>query len=333
LVDLYDENNIESIAEKLKPNLDVLLGGPPCQGFSTLGKRRDSDRRNSLIDAFITLCKTVRPKIIVIENVNGIASKKHREGLTYPDYVKYHLNSEQLDTRYDTTTHSINSIDYGLAQTRRRWFLFAVRADINSKSNLLEKVISNIIGLKVAARPVLKDVIGDLPYIESGQGGDIIECKNNGKKVKIFNHRPMKHSKQLIDRFSFVPPGGGLQDVPTHLLKGHLQKMQQGVYGNGGHVKNIYGRLEWDKPCGTVVAGIDKITCGRFVHPEANRLLTPRECARIQSFPDSFRFYGSLVNQYYLIGNAVPPAISAIIARAIEKGLKNQDRILKNNHI
>ena len=82
-------------------------------------------------------------------------------------------------------------------------------------------------------------------------------------------------------------------------------------------MKNIYGRMSWDLPSGTVVAGIDKITCGRFVHPEADRLLTPRECARIQSFPDDIRFAGSLVNQYYMIGNAVPPRFSATLAGAV----------------
>src|SRR5262249_19902508 len=103
----------------------------------------------------------------------------------------------------------------------------------------------------------------------------------------------------------------------------HLKRMKRGAYGSGGHVKNIYGRLEWDKPAGTVVAGIDKITCGRFIHPNANRLLTPRECARLQSFPDDFVFFGSAVTQYYLIGNAVPPNVSTAIMLAACAVLRN----------
>jgi DNA (cytosine-5)-methyltransferase 1 len=108
-----------------------------------------------------------------------------------------------------------------------------------------------------------------------------------------------------------------LLDVPRRLLTDHLRRLVDGAYGSGGHVKNIYGRLEWGKPSGTVVAGIDKITCGRFVHPVENRLLTPRECARLQSFPDEFAFMPSLVASYYLIGNAVPPKAAAAMGRSV----------------
>jgi DNA (cytosine-5)-methyltransferase 1 len=323
LLDLFDENNIKKIINAIPPDLDILLGGPPCQGFSTLGKRKDNDKRNSLIDTFLEICEGVKPKLIIIENVSGIRSKKHQNGFTYPEYVENNLNHQLSDTRYCVRTISLNALDYGLAQTRRRWFLFAIRMDLPDPIGLLDKVLINIENQKVEKARVLRDVIGDLPPIESGEGNEVIEYYKNRKKIVVFNHRSLNHSKQLVERFSFVPPGGGLQNVPRHLLKTHLQRMQEGIYGNGGHTKNIYGRLEWDKPCGTIVAGIDKITCGRFVHPEANRLLTPRECARIQSFPDSFRFNGGLVNQYYLIGNAVPPAISKIIANAIQKEKKN----------
>ena len=134
----------------------------------------------------------------------------------------------------------------------------------------------------------------------------------------------MNHSAKLKERFSYVPKGGGLLDVPSHLLTPHLQKMVSGHYGSGGHVKNIYGRLSWDKPCGTIVAGMDKITCGRYLHPDANRLLTPRECARIQSFPDEFKLIGGQVARYYAIGNAVPPQLAQVLGMAIVKTLKNK---------
>ena len=94
-------------------------------------------------------------------------------------------------------------------------------------------------------------------------------------------------------------------------------KMAKGEYGSGGFVKNVYGRLEWDKPCGTIVAGIMKITCGRFFHPENDRLLTVRECARLQGFEDSFKFAGSLNEQYTLVGNAVPPLFAKTLGEAV----------------
>ena len=159
-----------------------------------------------------------------------------------------------------------------------------------------------------------------MPRLEPNIGAD--ELKIEGRKV-IYNHKALRHSDELKTRFSHVPPGGGLLDVPEELLTPHLRKMKNGSYGSGGHVKNIYGRMDWGKPSGTIVAGIDKITCGRYVHPEENRLITPRECARIQSFPDWFRFKGSNVTQYYLIGNAVPPKLSKVLAKSILASLKD----------
>lgn len=159
----------------------------------------------------------------------------------------------------------------------------------------------------------LWDAIGDLPN----------HCLYKNGSTYFENHIPLNHSKNLIRRFSFIPPGGGLLDVPIRLLPKHLKRMRSQKYGSGGHVKNIYGRLQWDRPCGTIVAGIDKITCGRFVHPKYNRLLTPRECARLQSFPDDFVFKGSHVTQYYLIGNAVPPKFSEKISEVLIKILND----------
>lgn len=340
LADLYDPQEIHSVAAKLKNKCDILLGGPPCQSFSTLGKRSDNDKRSSLIEAFVQLCTAVNPKIIIMENVRGITSKKHKSGLSFPELVKQGLNRDSGHTKYEVADTLINTLEYNLAQTRTRYFVFAVRKDIEDGSGLLDKIISNIKSQKKSTVKTLKDVIGDLPYIESGEGAEEIVVKAGGRTKVIFNHRAMNHSERLIKRLSHVPPGGGLLNVPRRLLTNHLKKVLDGDYGNGGLIKNIYGRMEWDKPSGTVVAGIDKITCGRFVHPTANRLLTPRECARIQSFSDSFKFQGSLVSQYYLIGNAVPPTISAVIARALSTALASHSTtseykysVLENNHV
>ncbi|HJR06620.1 MAG TPA: DNA cytosine methyltransferase [Pyrinomonadaceae bacterium] len=338
--DLYEQTEINSVTARLRDKCDILLGGPPCQAFSTLGKRKDNDKRSSLVEAYIQLCTGIRPKIIIMENVRGITSKKHHSGVSFPDLVKEKLSSGNSSAQYEVADILINTLDYGLAQTRTRFFIFAVRKDIENSRRILDNTISNIEGQKKSTVKSLKHVIGDLPKVESGQGAEVMSVEVNGRTKIIYNHRAMNHSERLLKRFSHVPPGGGLLDVPRRLLTNHLKKVLDGDYGNGGLIKNIYGRMEWDKPSGTIVAGIDKITCGRFVHPEANRLLTPRECARIQSFPDSFKFQGSLVTQYYLIGNAVPPAISKIIAKTISAVLGNQPyalehkhSILENNHV
>jgi len=319
LRDLYIPEEVDAVSQQLKEKCDVLLGGPPCQGFSTLGKRRNKDKRSSLVEVFLDICVNVVPKIIVVENVRGITSIKHRTGKTFPEYIQEVLSEGNGSIGYDARAIQVNTLEYGLAQTRIRWFLIAARKDLNTEFHVLNKSIQEIEDQKTIVRRNLRDVIGDLPQINSGGGDNVIIDHVDGVERTIFNHRAMNHSTKLIKRFSYVPVGGGLLDVPRDLLTDHLKKMVNGAYGNGGHIKNIYGRLDWEKPCGTIVAGIDKITCGRFLHPSSNRLLTPRECARIQSFPDSFRFFGSLVNQYYMIGNAVPPEISRVIANAIAK--------------
>lgn len=324
LRDLFDGDQVKEVIKLLKGTCDVLLGGPPCQGFSTLGKRRDADKRSTLVDVFLNLISEISPKVVILENVRGIKSMKHPSGATYPEYMHDFLKYKSADA-YDTTEFIIDTLEYGLAQTRVRYVLLAVKKSINKNNKILEQIKETIYSKKTNDYKNLIDVIGDLPEIESGQGSEIIEiCNPDGKTKIIHNHKAMKHSARLVERLMHVPVGGGLPDVPKELLTPHLQKMVDGGYGSGGHVKNIYGRLDWNKPSGTIVAGIDKITCGRFVHPKSNRLLTPRECARLQSFPDDFIFSGGSVAQYYMIGNAVPPKISQVFASAIEAALSTQ---------
>lgn len=327
--DLFEENQIDKVINELKNNCDVLLGGPPCQGFSTMGKRRADDKRNTLIEAYLKIVAGIKPKIVIIENVKGIQSMRHFSGELYPEFIKNNLQNN-CSPKYETSTLLINTQEFGLAQTRTRFLFIAVRDDVNEGGETMQSILDGIMSQRVNKRNNLRNVIGDLPSIESGEGAEEFEMIRNGIKSKIYNHKAMNHSKKLIDRFKHVPPGGGLLDVPPEILTPHLRKMVEGEYGSGGHVKNIYGRLEWEKLCGTIVAGIDKITCGRFLHPIANRLLTPRECARIQSFPDNFKFLGGTVAQYYMIGNAVPPKISSVLANAISDAF--QTKIKTNDY-
>jgi DNA (cytosine-5)-methyltransferase 1 len=325
--DLQLPANQRQVCSLLGGRCDVLVGGPPCQGFSTLGKRRLNDRRSSLVDVFVDVALRIRPKVIVMENVRGITSMPHASGRTYAEAVARRLEGGRQKRKYRVWSGIINTQDFGAAQTRRRWLVVAVRADLPVSEAKLGSIVGALEPRPSPWSRTLRDVISDLPRIEAGEGADEIVLKHNsGPAIKIFNHKALAHSARLRERFKHVPPGGGLLDVPKKLLTPHLRKMIRGNYGSGGHIKNIYGRLEWDKPCGTIVAGIDKITCGRFVHPVCDRLLTPRECARIQTFPDAFRFTGGSVAQYYQIGNAVPPAVSKLLASAIFEALRPRAR-------
>lgn len=316
VADLSAFETQQAIISRLSGKTDILLGGPPCQGFSTLGVRRPGDKRSSLVDVYINLARKIRPKVLLMENVRGIVSMRHSSGQLYPAAIRAILNpTETIEWYCDEIV--VDMLKYGIPQTRVRYLFVAVRADIKGAQQILQHITH---GLKrePLSSPSLRSAIGDLPAITSGEGADELDDQNGGF---IYNHKAMAHKKPLLDRLKHVPPGGGLPDVPRRLLTPHLRKMLDGAYGSGGHVKNIYGRLLWDQPCGTVVAGIDKITCGRFIHPEADRLLTPRECARIQTFPDSFRFGGSMVSQYYMIGNAVPPKFSSVLAEVVSSAL------------
>ena len=186
-----------------------------------------------------------------------------------------------------------------------------------------DAVKDEIENLTIDCQPkTLRDVIYDLPRYESGEGTDIAEV--NGKP--LYNHTVFKYREDNLNRIKCVPYNGGLQDIPDELLSNHLKKMKSGGYGSGGFVKNLYGRLDWDKPSGTIVAGIKKITCGRYFHPECNRLLTVREAARLQSFPDDYIVKGGMIEQYTVIGNAVPPKFSEIIGKALAKIFEDHQR-------
>ena len=313
-LNLFEQETRTALAEKLKEKqIDILAGGPPCQGFSTLGKRQDDDLRNKLVDAYLEIALNVRPKMIIMENVRAIQSMTHQSGLKYPEYAKQLLQK----SGYYAMTIFMDGERAGLAQSRKRLFLLAINKDyVKDIPDFEEAITKEIHALESQYSPkTLRDVIFDLPRFESGEGKDIDEI--DGKP--LYNHNVFKYRADNLKRIQYVPYNGGLQDIPDELLSNHLKKMKSGGYGSGGFVKNLYGRLDWDKPSGTIVAGIKKITCGRYFHPECNRLLTVREAARIQSFPDDYLVKGSMIDQYTIIGNAVPPRFSEIIGTALTK--------------
>ncbi len=316
VADLSAIETQQGIASRLSGKVDILLGGPPCQGFSTLGVRRPEDKRSSLVDVYLNLAREIRPKVLLMENVRGIISMQHSSGQLYPAAMRSILNPAETIEWYCNGI-VVDMLNFGIPQTRVRYLFAAVRADVKGAQEILRRITHGLKRERLVSSS-LRSAIGDLPAIAAGEGADELDGQNGDT---IYNHKAMAHKKPLLDRLKHVPPGGGLPDVPRRLLTPHLRKMLDGAYGSGGHVKNIYGRLLWDQPCGTIVAGIDKITCGRFIHPEEDRMLTPRECARIQTFPDSFRFEGSMVSQYYMIGNAVPPRFSSILSDVVSNAL------------
>ena len=320
-LNLFDDKNKDKVVEVLKKKkIDVLAGGPPCQGFSTLGKREEEDLRNKLVDAYLSIALRVSPKMVIMENVPAIQSMKHESGLKYPEYAKKLLS----ENGYYATTVFMEGEKVGLAQSRKRLFLLAIKKECVSEIEDFDKEIRSELE-KIESgyeKKTLRDVIFDLPRYESGEGKDIAEV--NGKP--LYNHTVFKYREDNLRRIECVPYNGGLQDIPDELLSNHLKKMKSGGYGSGGFVKNLYGRLDWDQPSGTIVAGIKKITCGRYFHPECNRLLTVREAARLQSFPDDYIVKGGQIEQYTIIGNAVPPRFGEVVGTVLSTIYKKYKR-------
>lgn len=306
LVEQGDIANIEpkEVAHKINQNhVDVIVAGAPCQGFSTSGKRDPNDPRSKLFLHIIKFLKTFKPKIFVMENVSGLLSMDN--GNT----MKNILN-EFSKSGYHVTHKILSSSDFGVPQMRNRVFIIGSSIPIDHEKIFPIPESSKLISVKEA--------ISDLDFIQLGDSSNTYSIAPQTKYQKtmrgnsknLHNHESANHSQKIQDRFSLVRPGTDGRNT----LK------------NSDTSKRDFYRLHPDKASRTVTTLPED-----FIHYEKNRIPTVRELARIQSFPDSFVFYGPRTTggkqrkfscpQYTQIGNAVPPLLSEKIFRHISKFL------------
>ena len=253
---------------------DVVIGGPPCQGFSTLGSRLSADPRNDLVDAFIRIIDGLRPQAVVIENVRAIATEYKGR---YREYIIKRLE----DIGYHVHFSVLNAADYGVPQLRRRAF-FVAFADPRVQYKF----------------PTPTHGPDRLPYETVGKA--IMDLESKGETVP--NHLPLKHTEKVIARYKLIKEGGMLP--PASELPEEIRRKNFG---------STYKRLDRKAPSLTIVPGNNALP----VHPTQHRSLTPREAARIQSFPDNYIFTGDRRRQCILVGNAVPPPLAKVIAHSI----------------
>lgn len=288
--------NVEMLHEK-HPHVDVIIGGPPCQGFSQKGKRLSlDDPRNFLFKQFVKFVEEFEPKYFVLENVPNIIT-------TSNGYFKEQIVKSFEDLGYQVTCGVLCAKDYGVPQDRRRAIFIGEKNKLEIALPLPKDTVVSV-----------KDAIYDLPFIESGEG---VEERDYDKKpmsayqkmlrngaAKLYNHVATKHSKSALERLRMIPKGKGKEVLPKELL-----------------TKSIYSgtwcRLLEDGIAPTITTRFDTPSSGRFTHPILDRCLTIREAARIQSFPDTFRFYGNRTCQMKQVGNAVPPLLAKAIAEVI----------------
>lgn len=334
-----------------KKEIDVLIGGPPCQGFSINAPRRSQeDARNHLFQHYGRLVlEGLRPKVVVMENVPGMLS------LDGGEFVKaiYKLFE---GAGYQMRHMVLCAAHYGIPQ--ERWRLIFIGTLLKNvvitfpKPTHYAPVRANFTGgrdltwlrfirngnerprlegqllfpypetFRQFLRPFIpvKDAIDDLPAVEICEGGE--ETDYNAKprttyqramrrnSTKLYNHYAGTLSEENLERLKHIPPGGSWRDIPFELLPKGMKRARR-----SDHTRR-YGRVDPQGLSGTILTKCDP-HWGSFFHWSQNRALTVREAARIQSFPDTYRFYGSRVSQYEQVGNAVPPLLAKTLAEHI----------------
>jgi DNA (cytosine-5)-methyltransferase 1 len=289
-------------------DIDGIIGGPPCQGFSLAGPRNFYDKRNKLYLNFIEYVKFFKPKFFLIENVPGLAS-------LFNGRIKDRIIEEFTNMGYSVASKVLLASDYGVPQDRRRIFFIGLTKGLfgfpEATHVLMENRQKMIVDKK--SKVTVRDAISDLPLLENKMGTEEMSYPTGPKSEyqrmirigsdKIYNHVATQHQEQTKRIISLVPQGKNYKSLPKS-----LQKIRN------FHV--AWTRLSYDRPSPTIDTGHR-----HHFHPEANRVPTVRESARLQSFPDRFIFYGSRTSQYKQVGNAVPPILAQVIAEEIKDRL------------
>lgn len=309
---------------------DVVTGGPPCQSFSTANRQRViDDPRNNLYKEFVRCCGVIKPKAIVMENVLGIRK------------VSAQILEDFKDIGYFGDMFTFNSSDFGVPQSRRRvvFILFragshatasgkisAFKASISKAQSVAtpRNLAEALSGLRTLSPKTVKnrtDIEDDksgytVDKPVSGGSKSYLESINGGHQLAgsmVFNHKARYNNPRDIKIFSRLPQGANslhpsIADIMPY-------KSRNGIF------KDKYFKLVANEACKTVCAHM-KFDCNMYIHPTQPRGLTPRESARVQSFPDNYVFKGTLAQWYQQIGNAVPPLLAFHIAEALRAALK-----------
>lgn len=275
--------------------LDLFAGGPPCQGFSKQKRgAHHGDARNELVLEYARLVRELQPRFFLLENVEQLGGKR---GRIFVERMQHELADYILFPEF------FNSADFGVAQTRSRYVIVGKRTDVDAgycPPTPTTKVWKTV-----------GEVLSGLPEPPD----DFSEHSS------IANHYRARVTAMNIKRFSYVKQGGGWHDIPNDLRI----KCHQTINPKSGGWPDVYGRLDPASQAPTITGGFDSFTRGRYGHPFHDRPITPREAARLQGFPDYFRFYGTRWDVRHQIGNAVPPPLSMAIGLSILRSLREAD--------
>jgi DNA (cytosine-5)-methyltransferase 1 len=308
-VDLFNLDNVNKIKDYLDSKdieVDILVGGPPCQGFSLAGKREEDDERNTLYKAMVKTAKLLMPRVVVLENVPGLLT-------LYNGKASHRIISDFNELGYKMDVKILYAPQFGVPQIRKRAFFVGVLTNDDYKfifpTPYLEE--ENFVTCEQA--------ISDLPSLEGDHDYDLNTVREyitepmseyqemmRVNSTAVYNHIPTRHAQKTIELISMVPEGKNYKALPKEL--------QEGIKYN-----EAYTRYHSKKPSRTIDTGHRT-----HFHYKWNRIPTVRENARLQSFPDDFIFYGNKQEQYRQVGNAVPPLLAKAIAKQVKELLDNE---------
>lgn len=302
-INLLSENVIKTVLNGKK--IDVLIGGPPCQSYSTIGKRQLDDRANLFVQ-YKRLLDILKPQIFIFENVSGILSMDKGNLITK-------IESEFNELGYHLVKKVLNAADYGVPQIRERVILVGMK----EKNTFIFPKPTH--GEDRMPYITLEQAIGDLPQIKGGEeatfyskdiDNSFLEFvrKNN---VILTEHLAPKNGQHLVKIMETLKEGEGRNDLPEEL------RPKKG-FGN------TYAKLWWNKPATTITRNFACPSSSRCIHPRDSRAMSIREGARLQSFPDDYIFYGPAGTKRLEIGNAVPPLLSVSLANAVYQTLSKK---------
>lgn len=324
------------LSRRIGRSVDVVIGGPSCQGFSTAGRRhgawvRADDERNNLWSYMLKLVEQLKPRAFVLENVPGMVYWKEGEfgGKILKGF---------RDAGYVVDFQILLAADFGVPQVRRRvlmvgrrgkkGFVFPEPTHLGGfRRDSLEKWESERRRRKLLRHVTCWEAIADLPALGDGEGAQtaiypVVRSltpyarKMKGKSTVVHDHEvfAMAEAHQALIRW--VPQGGTWRDIPGHLLPERFYGMRR------TDSSTLLGRLDPGRPAYTITTSFHNVTVGCYVHPWEDRTLSVREGARLQSFPDRYRFEGTLTSRYRQVGNAVPPMVAEAVGRELARQLR-----------
>jgi len=316
-------------------DLDLLIGGPPCQGFSIIGSRVVFDPRNDLFREFLRIASDLQPRCVVMENVPGLATLANGQ-------ILEHILCEFRRAGYEPAIAELLAAQYGVPQMRWRMLVVGFRGDLKLPSGVgfpkpthgrraIGELVPNCTIPKEDMQGFVTalDAIGDLPPTRPGEEARTYDGRPNTPYQKrmrrnagstLANHYAPKLSHNNLKRIEALKPGQDWRDLPFELLPEGMRRAKR-----KDHTRR-YSRMTWDGVPRSVITRFRDPKSGEYIHPSQHRTISIREAARIQSFPDRFIFEGAYTDQYDQVGNAVPPILAEAIALEVAACLAGKPR-------